>query len=226
MKTCRENSLLFMVLPRYRRQYAVGLGLGMLALLLGVTLGVAQAQQKTKPLPRIGGISIDFGTFDVLVKNKDKTRRWNADLTGKDGGDVILTSARYDLAAPKVRLEVEKVIQSAVATGGVKIAIREPEQERLITATCDKATYFAAIPTGKTSAGRPARIEMLGNARVVMRSPLTTEMGPLEWIDQRVTVEFVDEETIRISGGQGSLKGTPVEQEPPSNDTQEKGKKP
>lgn len=107
------------------------------------------------------------------------------------GPNLAITTARYDMVAPRITLSMLKgKANRGTATGGVQVAVREPEIKRTTNLTGQSAVYTGAAP------GKPARIVITGNVRVVMRSPEFS--GPWVTTTDGATVEFVDADKTRI----------------------------
>lgn len=122
------------------------------------------------------------------------------------GENLSVTSARYDIAAPKIVLLGKKAVPTnADATGGVRIAIRNPEDQQDTTMTADTGQYVGP------SAGKNAFIYATGNVHTVTRTPDLSPDGPLVMDSRKATVELLPDGgyNIKFDGIKGS--GIPLE---------------
>ncbi|GAB4468473.1 MAG: hypothetical protein OHK0029_40880 [Armatimonadaceae bacterium] len=203
-----------------------------LAVLLGAGLagnGVAKPETETPQgtqSTRVGNVLIDFGTWEIINSSGERTV---SRLQGNAGKDVVVRSQRYDMAAPLFVIELTQNLQvdQSRATGGVTLQVREPEDKRVTDLKCREAIYRAGVPRQGNTPGKPARIDLQGNVRAVMRSPQVTESNPLVVTAETGYIEFVDATTTRIVLQNGQATGTPVEPAPkPKEDNKKPDAKP
>jgi hypothetical protein len=119
------------------------------------------------------------------------------------GNPVNLISTRYDMAAPRVQLEMKNNrAETGIASGGARIVLRELEQKRETILTCSTATYRGATP------GKPARIDLAGPVKSNSKDP---QLNPLDATFESGYIEFVDAETTRIHMDKPIISGTAIE---------------
>jgi hypothetical protein len=153
--------------------------------------------------------------FDQIVTLESKT---NAsilvDLTGKQ---LLLISPQYEMAAPKIHMVLGKggvpvryKATEAIASGGVRIVIRDVKAKRTTIITSDHAEYHAT-----TNPADRGRIDMTGHFHSETRDPAMAE--PLIQDSENGWVKFIDKDTTEygVTGGEHAvITGTPIEPEP------------
>jgi len=150
------------------------------------------AQNSVPPAAKVNPFSPfslrnDGGTAVTILNQKSGAI--DVDLRGPK---LAITTARYDMAAPRITLSLLKgKANRGEATGGVQVAVREPELKRTTNLTGRSAVYSGAVP------GKNAKIEITGDVRVVVRSPEFS--APWVTTCTRAIVEFVDADQTRIT---------------------------
>lgn len=188
---------------------------GLLAVsLAGFTLPLEAQGVKTAPPTRA---SSPFSPFTLnnaenieFVQNR-RTGKTDAVL---QGNGLIITTPRYDLAAPRITMSAsDGAVQEAIANGGVRVEVRSPRDLKdgrsvtdTTTLTGDKATYFAR------SGATPAHIDVTGNVRSVLRS---AEFAPLITTCTSATIEFLDADQTRTRLKGVTATGTLLDQPTP-----------
>jgi hypothetical protein len=162
------------------------------------------APQKSLP-PRIGQFRLNSGaegTVDFSINNKQRTISW--DLRGKN---LSVTTARYDLAAPRIMLLHDykrNIVVKGNATGGVRIEAREPDLTTVLT--CDTAVYRET-----TGTNAPARIDVQGNVRAVVRNANFTQEDPPVLLARSGYILFPEGEDTVVHLDSPRVTGTPIE---------------
>lgn len=136
------------------------------------------------------------------------------------GQKLEVTSSRYDIAAPKIVLNLKRTAAAtADATGGVRIAVRNPEESQDATLTSDTAQYVGAL------AGKNPFIYAIGNVRAVTRTPDFDPSNPFVTRTRKATIELLPNGGYRMSFDGFEGEGTPLEK-PAKSAKPAAGKKP
>lgn len=157
----------------------------------------AAKSMKAQP-PLIGDVRI--AGENVVMVAEQNARKGTLDFDLRGPRLVTVTTARYDLSAPRVTLSVRggKVQTGTAAGGNVTVEVRSPEEQRTTTLRCSQADYVGA------RGDQPARLEMRGRVVSVLRDPQLA--APLETTALRGgTVVFLPDGTNRIT-----LQGTTI----------------
>lgn len=195
------------------RQIAVTLFV-LIAGLTGAAAGTERAKaQQASPtkatVPKIGQFSVLGMERIVILDVRGKTV-----TTTITGNPVSFTSARYDISAPNIKAVTTKgLVSSGIASGGARVVVRQPEEERETTLTCSTATYRGA------SKEAPARIDLAGPVKSVSKDPqviiqdATFESG---------YIEFLDADTTKIVLEKPIISGTAIEKPKPKPEPKKK----
>lgn len=167
-----------------------------------------RAQAKAK----VGEFLItNYAVADVL---SSKDRALDADVIAAAGQKVQATSPQYDMSAARIRMRARRPAaagavraESATATGGVRIVVRSPEENRVSVLTADRAEY-AAGPAKSAPYG--GTITLTGNVVSNMRDMATGETIETS-SNERGLIDLIDRNTTRIrlfgAAGGGSVRG-------------------
>ncbi len=179
---------------------------GIIALTVAGFVAARGLAQSGGALPRIGEFTYrnEGGNLEVFLEGN--TIR--GILTGPK---LIITSNNYDMAARRIQITARKARATsrynnsrAVATGNVRIVVRQPEARRVNTVTCDSATYNSA-----TAPPVRGRIDFNGNVRWVIRDPGFA--GPAVQTAKSGFIEFLPGNQTRVKLNGGTFTATPIE---------------
>lgn len=187
------------------------------ALLLAVGLSVCgalanaasapQTGPATKSETHIGEYSLQSGKTDIEFGVATITGK----LSTKLGQSPVIESPQYRIAAQTIEMLFRKAgktspykATSAIATGSVKIDVKDPDTARTTTLTCNKAIY-----TATTAPNDRGKIDLLGHVHSVTRDPSLAE--PLVQDSDSITVRFTGPDTYVIGSEKSSATATPVE---------------
>lgn len=189
------------------------LSAAVLVALAGVTVsrvtGQTAGQSNTA---RIG----EFTIQNMAASDTDYDPRGNRITFDLTGPRLIITSALYEMAAPRIQLVVRRTgptapfkAATADATGGVLITVRRAngQAKQTTIVTCDNAAYTAAtVPPVQ------GRIDLKGNVRQTTYDP--SFATPLVQTADSGYIELLPREQLRIKLRQGDLRVTPIEPAP------------
>jgi len=167
---------------------------------------------------RIGNVTFTLPNFNTVQYEQPDSNSTRVVIDGKE--PAVVTSARYDLAAPKMQVLFRRAkpgapfqVVSANLSGSVRVVVRTPlepgdtGEPRHDTVTCDNATY-AALDTP----GDVGRIDLKGNVRLVSRGGIFVEPA-VSFVKSAVIILRRDG-TQSVTVNEGSATGTVRERAP------------
>ena len=170
----------------------------------------AIAAQTPPPTQRIGNVQIDTGKTGTLTLEQNPRKKVTDVLMV--GSPVRVTSARYDLTAPRITLLLAKNrVQRGTATGGgVVVNLRNPEAAQNSTLHCGSAVY-----TETTAAdGATGHLKLTGGVRSVLHDPQFAT--PLETVSNDADIDLLPDGTNRVRFSGLRATGTPIEPPAPA----------
>ena len=177
----------------------------------------AAAQKGATPAQQIGDVSIGGKNVNAAFDQNGKKGILDVDLNGHPG-PVVVTSARYDLTAPHVVLKIRNsLVSTGDATGGVDVALRDPDKNQDTTLRCSTAMYTGATPA------KPAHLHLTGPVHSTLRNPQLAK--PLETTAASADIDFLPDGTNHIVMTDITSTGTPIEPEPTQTNKPKPGKK-
>lgn len=167
---------------------------------------------------RIGNVTFTLPNFNTVQYEQPDSNSTRVVIDGKQ--PAVVTSARYDLAAPKMQVLFRRAkpgapfqVVSANLSGSVRVVVRTPlepgdtGEPRHDTVTCDNATY-AALDTP----GDVGRIDLKGNVRLVSRGGIFVEPA-VSFVKSAVIILRRDG-TQSVTVNEGSAEATVRERVP------------
>ena len=175
--------------------------------------GVMAAAQTPPSTQRIGNVQVDTGKTGTLTLEQNPRKKVTDVLMV--GSPVRVTSARYDLTAPRITLLLAKNrVQRGTATGGgVIVNLRNPEASQNSTLHCGSAVY-----TETTAAdGATGHLKLTGGVRSVLHDPQFAT--PLETVSNDADIDLLPDGTNRVRFSGLRATGTPIEPPAPAKAT-------
>ncbi len=182
----------------------------------GATVWARQTAKTAPQAARYGPFSVEnYETVTTsLSKNGVKGTLTGDKLRARSNlYDVDARTVTFTLA--RTGTPVRQKLTDSVATGGVRIVVRNPEAGRITIVTCDKAVYKASL-----AATDRGRIDLTGNIRTEVRDPAA--VGPAVLTAQTGYIDLVSPDETNVVLNRGSANAT-LREPPPKPAAPKKG---
>lgn len=174
--------------------------------LAAATAPQAARSQATSNAQQLGEVTLRG--YDTLQFSQAPQKGAPLNIDAR-GASLKMTSARYDMAAPRLQIVLRNgFVGSGLATGGVRVEVRSPEQEQTTQVTCESARYTRLSSTGR------GRIEMTGGVHSKTYTPQLAK--PAVNDAKSATIEFGGGESTDVRFFGGNLTLTPIEPAAPA----------